>query len=202
MKVYYNKRQFPNVEKECHSQIYWGTAHDEKVLEREIEYIWTYQDFNIVVLEDDIDEEDWDMVRENFADFMDYITDVLIQIRYKDLGIPEYEREWRDIELFEQEFKVVRGKLASWLAENDINPKEVSDLIGEIKTGYKDLENFKKKPEDYVLEEIEFLKDDMGDMESQLEEYEYKFKEENPGSDWEKESAYLIEQYKCSWEKE
>lgn len=43
MKVYYNKKQFPDVEKECKKQDYWDFNHNEPVLEREIEYIWTYQ---------------------------------------------------------------------------------------------------------------------------------------------------------------
>lgn len=83
-----------------------------------------------------------------------------------------------------------------------ISPESVSDLIREIKKGYRDLEKFEEDPEPYDLEEIEFLKTDLPEWEDLLSEYKYEFSKENPQLDWEKESAYLRSQFKENWEKE
>lgn len=70
------------------------------------------------------------------------------------------------------------------------------EVIDDIETGYADLEDYKKDPSVFDDEEIEFLKEDIGDWEHQIEEIKANFLEHNEKADWEKEVEKVNEWWK------
>lgn len=63
------------------------------------------------------------------------------------------------------------------------------DLLEQLEDNRADLEEYEKNPEghDWDLEEIEFLKTDIEDLENELAEIKQAFFKENEKADWEKE---------------
>lgn len=79
--------------------------------------------------------------------------------------------------------------LLNYLLEEEsyTNVEEFLDLIDNIEEGKRDLENYRRKPEDYDEEEIGFLKEDIVDWEKEYNEIISEFQKMNSKADIDKE---------------
>lgn len=80
------------------------------------------------------------------------------------------------------------NSLLGWLLTEYIGDVDgFIDLLGDIETGKKELEYYKKHPEEYDAEEIDFLNTDMEDWEDTLRECKADYLRFNPTADWDEE---------------
>ena len=99
MIIYFNQEQFPNTLEEC------SVNDDICKLNQDIEFIPAIH--NQVVLSDLSDEWDWEIVHDNWEQFIDYLICTIQEI------LEDAKNELFDglscIELFENEFDIIRN---------------------------------------------------------------------------------------------